>query len=40
VLRVNATALATAGHLFYRLDNGVWLTKLVPPAYLTLLENG
>jgi len=31
---------ATAGHLFYRSDNGVWLTELVPPAYLTLLENG
>jgi putative RNA 2'-phosphotransferase len=34
VLRVAAARLAATGHLFYRSDNGVWLTAAVPPAFL------
>lgn len=34
VLTVRAGAMAQAGLLFYRSDNGVWLTEHVPPAYL------
>jgi putative RNA 2'-phosphotransferase len=35
VLRVDAAGMAAAGHLFYRSENGVWLTDHVPPAFLT-----
>jgi putative RNA 2'-phosphotransferase len=34
ILTVDAAAMAGAGHLFYRSENGVWLTDAVPPAYL------
>lgn len=34
VLRVDASAMNTHGHLFYQADNGVWLTDHVPPAFL------
>ncbi|KXK62818.1 RNA 2'-phosphotransferase [Micromonospora rosaria] len=34
VLTVDAEAMAGDGHLFYRSDNGVWLTEAVPAAYL------
>ncbi len=34
VFAVLATQMAEAGHLFYRSDNGVWLTDRVPPEYL------
>ncbi|GAB2806675.1 RNA 2'-phosphotransferase [Actinocorallia aurea] len=34
LLRVDAAAMAAAGHLFQRTDNGVWLTGHVPPSYL------
>lgn len=34
VLRVNSAAMHGAGYVFYRADNGVWLTDAVPPAYL------
>jgi putative RNA 2'-phosphotransferase len=34
VLRVDAAAMHAAGHLFYRADNGVWLTVTVPASYL------
>ncbi|HWG97871.1 MAG TPA: RNA 2'-phosphotransferase [Pilimelia sp.] len=34
VLRVDAAAMAAAGHLFYRSANGVWLTDAVPPDHL------
>lgn len=37
VLEVDATAMARAGWVFLRSDNGVWLVDAVPPAYLTLL---
>ncbi|GAA1787839.1 RNA 2'-phosphotransferase [Luedemannella flava] len=38
VLRVDAAALSATGALFYRSDNGVWLTDHVPPTYLTQLS--
>ncbi|RVV97926.1 RNA 2'-phosphotransferase [Mesobaculum littorinae] len=34
VLRVDAEAMHTDGHLFFRADNGVWLTDRVPAGYL------
>ncbi|HEX5740957.1 MAG TPA: RNA 2'-phosphotransferase [Pilimelia sp.] len=34
VLRVDAAAMAAAGHVFHRSANGVWLTDAVPPTYL------
>jgi putative RNA 2'-phosphotransferase len=34
IFTVDAAAMARDGHLFYRSDNGVWLTDEVPPAYL------
>ena len=35
LLRVAAAQMATAGHVFHRSDNGVWLTTVVPPNYLS-----
>jgi putative RNA 2'-phosphotransferase len=37
VFMVNAAAMHSAGHLFYRSDNGVWLVDHVPPEYLRRL---
>jgi putative RNA 2'-phosphotransferase len=34
VLRVDAAAMAAAGHEFRRSDNGVWLVDQVPPRFL------
>ncbi len=34
VLRVETGRMATDGHLFWRADNGVWLTDHVPKDYL------
>jgi len=34
IFQVDAAAMAQAGHLFYRSDNGVWLTDAVPPEFL------
>jgi len=34
VLTVRAAAMAAAGHVFYRSDNGVWLVEHVPVEYL------
>jgi len=34
VLTVRSGEMAAAGHLFYRSDNGVWLTEAVPSQYL------
>ncbi len=34
ILRVRALEMHRAGFVFYRSDNGVWLTDHVPPAYL------
>lgn len=36
IFKVDAAAMAAAGHLFYRSDNGVWLTDAVPPEFLHL----
>jgi putative RNA 2'-phosphotransferase len=35
VFAVDAAAMATAGHVFHRSENGVWLTRAVPPDFLT-----
>ncbi|MCW3841004.1 RNA 2'-phosphotransferase [Micromonospora yasonensis] len=34
ILTVEAAAMAENGFVFYRSENGVWLTDTVPPAYL------
>lgn len=34
VLEVDTARMARDGHLFYRADNGVWLTDRVAPGYL------
>ncbi len=34
VLRVDAAAMAGAGHVFHLSANGVWLTTVVPPSHL------
>jgi len=36
VLEVAALAMASAGHLFYKTENGVWLTDCVPPEFLSI----
>jgi putative RNA 2'-phosphotransferase len=36
VFEVAAAVMVTAGHVFHVSDNGVWLTAVVPPAYLAL----
>ena len=38
VLRVDAAALADAGHAVYRSENGVYLTDAVPIAFLNACE--
>ncbi|WP_028655698.1 RNA 2'-phosphotransferase [Nocardioides sp. J54] len=38
VLAVDASGMATAGLLFWRTDNGVWLTERVPTQFLTPLD--
>lgn len=38
VLHVRAAAMAAAGHLFVRAENGVWLTDHVPTAFLSHFE--
>lgn len=34
ILTVHAGEMARAGHVFYRSENGVWLTAHVPPAFI------
>jgi putative RNA 2'-phosphotransferase len=34
ILTVLAGRMARAGHVFYRSDNGVWLTDAVPPEFV------
>jgi putative RNA 2'-phosphotransferase len=36
VFEVAAAAMAEAGHVFQRSENGVWLTASVPAAFLSL----
>ena len=38
VLVVDATKMTTDGYDFYVSENGVWLTKAVPPRYLSRLD--
>ena len=38
ILTINALAMSKAGHLFYRSDNGVWLTKAVPRQYIRMYK--
>ncbi len=38
VLTVDAGAMTAAGLIFYRSENGVWLTDRVPPQFLTFPE--
>jgi putative RNA 2'-phosphotransferase len=34
ILRVDAAAMRTSGYTFFRSANGVWLTDVVPPAFI------
>lgn len=36
VFEVAAAEMVTAGHVFHRSDNGVWLTAAVPSGYLSV----
>lgn len=36
VLHVDAKAMSSEGHLFYRSENGVWLTETVPAKYIDI----
>ncbi|MBV6889927.1 RNA 2'-phosphotransferase [Xanthomonas campestris pv. spermacoces] len=38
VLRVHSLQMHEDGHVFYQADNGVWLTRHVPPNYLHLVQ--
>ena len=38
VLIVEAGRMVKDGYAFYRSENGVWLTKTVPPEYLKILS--
>ena len=35
IYQINAARMSADGYVFYRSVNGVWLTKQVPPQYLT-----
>lgn len=39
VLRIDATGLHREGGVFYRADNGVWLTGAIPPRWLSRLDD-
>ena len=36
IFTVHAAAMAEAGHVFFRSENGVWLTDAVPPGFLEI----
>ena len=36
IIAVNSRAMSEAGYLFYRSDNGVWLSETVPSQYLQI----
>ena len=38
ILRVDAAAMAAAGHVFYRTDNGVWLVESVPARFIEVMS--
>ena len=38
VFEINAALMYEQGYVFYRSENGVWLTDAVPPEYLSGME--
>ena len=38
LLRIDAKAMADAGHPFFISENGVWLTEKVPPVFLSRID--
>ena len=38
ILTIDCAAMEADGHVFYRADNGVWLTGHVPPHYISGLD--
>ncbi len=38
IFRIDAAGMRAAGHLFYRSENGVWLTDAVPPEFLQRID--
>jgi putative RNA 2'-phosphotransferase len=38
ILQIDAAAMDAAGAIFYRSENGVWLTDFVAPEYLSQLD--
>lgn len=38
ILAIEAGAMHASGHVFFRSDNGVWLTDHVPPEFLRVME--
>ena len=38
IFKVNTMAMHKAGYVFYLSANGVWLTDMVPPKYLSVVE--
>ena len=38
VLIIDAAAMVSAAHLFYRSENGVWLTEHVPTRFIQFLD--
>jgi putative RNA 2'-phosphotransferase len=40
LLSIDAEAMAKDGHMFYRSENGVWLTLEVPPQFIGFPQTG
>jgi len=38
LLEIDAGGMERAGHVFWRTDNGVWLTEAVPPEYIRAIS--
>ena len=38
ILQIDATSMHSAGFVFFRSANGVWLTEQVPPEYISKVE--
>jgi putative RNA 2'-phosphotransferase len=38
VLLIDSAAMSTDGHEFFRAANGVWLTRHVPPAFISFAD--
>ncbi len=39
ILEIASGRMHAAGHVFYRSDNGVWLTEHVPPEYIAFPDD-